>query len=330
MKKKFLVLGSNSFSGSNFIKYLLKKEYEVIGVSRSNEYNKIFLPYKNLHNIKQFKFFKVDINKNLSRLTKIVKKYKPNYVVNYIAQGMVSESWENPENWYSTNIVSQVKLYKNLSNFKFIKKFIHVTTPEVYGSTGQNLKENFNFNPSTPYAISRATTDTHLKRYFDNFKLPVIFTRTANVYGPGQQLYRIVPRTLLSARLRKKIKLHGGGLSKRSFIYIDDASAATYLILLKGKIGNTYHISTNNIILIKDLVKKISKIAKVKFNKLVKVSDDRVGKDKLYSLSSAKIKNELKWKAKVNLQKGLTKTLIWIDENINKLKKRNLDYIHKK
>jgi dTDP-glucose 4,6-dehydratase len=250
--------------------------------------------------------------------------------VNYIAQGMVSESWENPENWYSTNIVSQVKLYKNLSNFKFIKKFIHVTTPEVYGSTGQNLKENFNFNPSTPYAISRATTDTHLKRYFDNFKLPVIFTRTANVYGPGQQLYRIVPRTLLSARLRKKIKLHGGGLSKRSFIYIDDVSAATYLILLKGKIGNTYHISTNNIILIKDLVKKISKIAKVKFNKLVKVSNDRVGKDKLYSLSSAKIKNELNWKAKVNLKKGLTKTLIWIDENINKLKNKNLDYIHKK
>ena len=147
MKNKFLVLGSNSFSGSNFINLLLKKNCEVVGISRSNEYNEIYLPYKKSLNLKSFKFFKIDINKDLNKILQVVKKFKPKYVVNYIAQGMVSESWLNPENWYSTNIVAQVKLYKKLSNFRFIKKFVHVTTPEVYGSQNSTITENFNFKP---------------------------------------------------------------------------------------------------------------------------------------------------------------------------------------
>ena len=120
MKKRFLVLGSNSFSGSNFINFLLKKNCEVVGISRSNEYNEIYLPYKKSLNLKSFKFYKIDINKDLNKILQVVKKFKPKYVVNYIAQGMVSESWKNPEHWYNTNIVSQTRLYKYLSGFKFI------------------------------------------------------------------------------------------------------------------------------------------------------------------------------------------------------------------
>ena len=330
MKNKFLVLGSNSFSGSNFINLLLKKNCEVVGISRSNEYNEIYLPYKKSLNLKSFKFFKIDINKDLNKILQVVKKFKPKYVVNYIAQGMVSESWLNPENWYSTNIVAQVKLYKKLSNFRFIKKFVHVTTPEVYGSQNSTITENFNFKPSTPYAISRAATDTHLKKFFENFKLPVTFTRTANVYGPHQQLYRIVPRALLFSKLDKKIKLHGGGLSKRSFIYIDDASEATYLVSTKGKAGDTYHIATNKIISIKTLDKKISKITKKKYYNLVNNTKDRVGKDKSYNLNSKKIRKELHWQDKTDIDTGLAKTLLWINNNITKLKKEKLNYIHKK
>jgi len=330
MKKKFLVLGSNSFSGSNLINFLLEKNCKVVGISRSSEYKKVYLPYKNSLNIKNFKFYKININTNLKKLNLIVKKFKPQYIINYIAQGMVSESWINPEDWYNTNVVSQVKLYKELSKFKFIKKFVHVTTPEVYGSVSGKIKENFNFNPSTPYAISRATTDLHLNKYFKNFKLPVIFTRTSNVYGPHQQLYRIVPKTLLCLRLNKKIDLHGGGASKRSFIFIEDASAATYLVSIKGKIGNTYHISTDQIISIKNLVKKVSKITKTNFNNLTNMTKDRIGKDNLYNLNSTKIKKELKWKSKINIDEGLRKTLQWIDNNFSNLSKEKANYIHKK
>ena len=330
MKKKFLVLGSNSFSGSNFINYLLKKNCRVIGVSRSKQYSDVYLPYRSSPNLNLFKFYKLDINSNLEKFLLLVKKFKPNYVINYLAQGMVSESWLNPEDWYKTNIVGQVKIYKELSNFKFIKKFIHVTTPEVYGSIKGKTKENFNFSPSTPYAISRATLDVHLKKYYEKFKLPIIFTRTANVYGPWQQLYRIVPKAILLAKLKKKIDLHGGGLSKRSFIYINDASEATYLISLKGKIGSTYHISTNKIISVKNIVKMISGITKIKFNKLVNITQDRIGKDSMYNLNSNKIRKELNWKPKTNLREGLIQTLKWIDNNIAFLRHQKLHYIHKK
>ena len=328
--KKYIILGSNSFSASNFINFLLKKNCKIVGISRSKQYNDTYLPYRSSSNIKLFKFYQLDINSNINKFLSIVKKFKPHYVINYIAQGMVFESWFSPEDWYKTNVVSQVKIYRKLSYFKFIKKFIHVTTPEVYGSTKKKTKENFNFNPSSPYAISRATLDVHLKKYYENFKLPIIFTRTANVYGPCQQIYRIVPKTLLFARLKKKIDLHGGGLSKRSFIYIDDASAATYMISIKGKVGNTYHISTNKIISIKKLVNIISKLTKTNFHKLVRVTSDRIGKDDSYNLSSKKIRNELKWRPKTKLNEGLKKTLRWIDDNINFLNKEKVHYIHKK
>jgi dTDP-glucose 4,6-dehydratase len=247
-----------------------------------------------------------------------------------MAQGMVSESWLTPEDWYKTNVLAQVKIYRELSNFKFIKKFIHVTTPEVYGNIKNKTKENFNFNPSTPYAISRATLDMHLNKYYEEFRLPIVFTRTANVYGPCQQLYRIIPKTILSARLNRKIDLHGRGLSKRSFIYIDDVSTATYLISIKGQVGSTYHISTNNIISIRNLIKIISKMTKIKFKKLVSITQDRIGKDSVYNLSSKKIRKELNWKPKTNLYKGLIETLKWIDSNITFLKQHKFHYIHKK
>ena len=328
--KKFIVLGSNSFSGSNFVNFLLRKNCEVIGISRSKQYNAVYLPYMSSLNINLFKFYKLDINENLKKFLSIVKKFKPHYIVNYIAQGMVSESWLSPEDWYKTNVVAQVKIYKELSKFKFVKKFIHVSTPEVYGNTKSKTKESFNFNPSTPYVISRSTLDLHLKRYYENFNLPVVFTRTANVYGPGQQIYRIVPKAFLSARLKKKINLDGGGSSKRSFIYIDDASTATYLVSTRGKVGSTYHISTDKIVSIRKLVKIISKMTKIKFQRLVNITSDRTGKDVSYNLSSKKIRQELNWKPRINLEDGLTKTLRWIDYNSIFLKKEKFHYIHKR
>ena len=329
-KKTFIVMGSNSFSGSNFVNFLLNKKHRVIGISRSREIQKDFLPYENNENYNLFTFKKVDINKNVKYLKKIILKYKPSIVVNYIAQGMVAESWNNPEDWYMTNIISQTLVYKELAKFKFIKKLIHVTTPEVYGSTSNKIRENYNFKPSTPYAISRATMDMHLYKFFQNYKLPVIFTRTANVYGPGQQLYRIIPKSFMCSKKGIKLNLHGGGTSLRSFIYVDDASRATYLISEKGKIGETYHISTRNFISIKELVKKIAKIQNLSFNKLCKISSDRVGKDHSYKLSSSKLSKKLKWKPSIGINKGLLLTKTWIDDNYVRLKKLKLQYQHKK
>ena len=330
MNKKFLVIGSNSFSGAQFIKYLLQNDNNVIGVSRSQELNNVYLPYKWEIDNKDYKFFPIDINHELDELIKILKEFEPEYIVNFAAQGMVAQSWETPQDWYQTNVVGQVRLHDQLRKLKFLKKYVHVTTPEAYGSTDGWIKESFNFAPSTPYAVSRAACDLHLMSFYKAYNFPVVFTRAANVYGPGQQLYRIIPRTMLYARLGKKMKLHGGGLSIRSFIYMDDVSSATSKIAIDGVAGESYHISTKDTITIRGLVEKICELTNTSFEDLVEVSEDRLGKDQAYLLDSNKLRNIFSWQDKINLEKGLSATLSWIDCNLDILKSLPADYIHKK
>jgi dTDP-glucose 4,6-dehydratase len=328
----FLVIGSNSFSGATFIKYLLKKGDSVIGISRSDEPDKVFLPYRWFENLDDnFEFIQFDLNTNLNEIIKLVISRQPDYIVNFAAQGMVAESWLTPEDWYQTNVVSQVKLHDALRKIECIKKYIHVSTPEVYGSSdGGWIKENYNFAPSTPYAVSRAACDLHLLSFFKAYAFPVIFTRAANVYGPGQQLYRIIPRTILAARLGVKLNLHGGGVSVRSFIHMNDVSSATYKIAQYGLPGETYHISTNQTISIKDLVKKICSLTMVKYKDIVDETEDRLGKDQSYLLDSDKLRKELIWSEEKNLDSGLKETLSWIDQNLNNLKSMSMNYEHKK
>lgn len=325
----FLIIGSNSFSGAQFIKYLLENGNNVIGVSRSNEINDVYLPYKWGNKMENFKFYSIDINQQLAELVEILNDFKPEYIVNFAAQGMVAQSWETPQDWYQTNVVGQVKLHDQLRKLKFIKKYVHVTTPEAYGSTDGWIKESFNFAPSTPYAVSRAACDLHLMSFFKAYNFPVVFTRAANVYGPGQQLYRIIPRTMLYVRLGKKMKLHGGGLSTRSFIHMDDVSSATYKIAIDGISGESYHISTNDTTTIRGLVEKICELTKANFTDLVEVSEDRLGKDQAYLLDSTKLRENFNWQDKINLEQGLIDTLLWVDNNIEILKSLPADYIHK-
>ncbi len=328
-KSLFFILGSNSFTGSNFVKFLIRKKHKVICTSRSKEPKQQFLAYekKNAYST----FYQLDINKNLKKIINLIKKKKPNYIINFSSQSMVGQSWYHPIDWYNTNVISSVKLIEGIKNIKFVKKFVHISTPEVYGSTKYNLKENFNFNPTTPYAISRACFDNHLISMFKYFDFPVVFTRASNVYGPCQGLYRIIPASIISATSNNKLKLEGGGNSMRNFIYVEDVVNATYKIALKGKTGETYHISSNQIISIKNLVKKVFKISKSeKYKTNVNLTLERVGKDKVYFLNSNKLRKELGWRPKVNLDEGIKKTLAWFNQNKKEIIKANKYYIHKK
>ncbi|MFC2118138.1 GDP-mannose 4,6-dehydratase [Bacteroidota bacterium] len=328
--EKIAVIGSNSFSGATFVRYLLEKGHDVLGFSRSQELEDVFLPYKWFEKRQgKFYFEQANLNSDLEKLIGILIREKPGYIVNFAALGMVAQSWEKPEDWYQTNVVAEVNLHDQLRKLDFIKKYVHVTTPEVYGSTNGWMQESFNFNPSTPYAVSRAACDLHLKSFFSAYNFPVVFTRAANVYGPGQQLYRIIPRTILYARLGKKLSLHGGGFSERSFIHMNDVSDATYRVALNGTIGETYHISTRETISIRNLVKKICEFIEVNFSDIVEESEDRLGKDQSYLLNSEKIRLELGWKDNINLNEGISTAIKWIDNNLDLLKTLPHKYIHK-
>lgn len=328
--KKILVIGSNSFAGSSFISYLLDKGNLVYGVSRSPELEKSFLAYKNNKKLKNFKFSICDLNKDkdLKKIIKQIKKNKVDYVVNFAAQGMVAESWIKPEDWYKTNILSNSKLIKELQKLK-LKKYLNFSTPEVYGNTPKKIKESNNFYPSTPYAISRAAQDMNLLAYRKFFNFPAVFTRTANIFGPYQQLYRIVPKAIMCAKKKLPLQLHGGGLSIRSFILMDDVNEALYKILIdKKNVGETYHISTNKFISIKNLVELI--FIKLKADKkLINIVSERKGKDHGYLLDSSKLRKKYSWKDKSSLEKGIDNTIDWIEKNYSTFKLKNLNYKHK-
>ena len=335
-KNKILVIGSNSFSGSHFVKKALSSGYEVMGISRSEEPLTAFLPYKwpndkdNVCVNQKFIFKKYDLNSDLLKILEDVDSFRPGYVVNFAAQGMVAESWLNPTHWYKTNVVSQVAFHDELRKRSFLEKYVHITTPEVYGSTDEGwIDEKKRFSPSTPYAVSRAACDMHLKSFHKAYDFPVVFTRAANVYGPGQQLYRVIPRAVLSARSGKEMFLHGGGHSIRSFIHINDVVEATLRLMVEAQPGSTWHLSTRESISIRSLIEKICDLCNVQFNNIVTLSEERLGKDQNYLLESSLIREKFGWSDKIDLITGIKETISWVDENYDLLCKLPWNYLHK-
>ncbi len=330
MQNKLLVIGSNSFSASNFIDYNLNIDKEIFAVSRSKEISDVFLPYKTNKNIHNITYQQFDLNKDINRIISLIKKEKISHIVNFAAQSMVGESWNTPQDWFMTNTVSSINFHNQLKNIDFLDKYIHISTPEVYGSCEGLIKESINYNPSTPYATSRAAADMSLKNFYDTYNFPVIFTRAANVYGEHQQLYRIIPKAIISFLSKKKLPLHGGGHSIRSFIHMDDVSSATTKIMEKGKLGSIYHISTKQNISIRKIVETVAKQLEVNFEDNVIISEDRKGKDGAYLLDSSKLRDELSWNDNISLENGIEKTISWVKDNYEQLLKQPMNYIHKK
>lgn len=331
MSGRIAVIGSNSFSGSSFVRYCLEQGLDVLGASRSAEPAACFLPYRWLPATAQsrFRFLQADLNCDLEKLMTGLDAFRPDYVVNFAAQGMVAQSWVTPEHWYETNVVGNVKFHNQLRKASWLRKYVHVGTPEVYGSTSALIDESAPFNPSTPYAASRAACDLHLRTFLQQYQFPVTWTRAANVYGPGQQLYRIIPRTILFIKLGKKLSLHGGGHSVRSFIHIDDVAAATLAIARNAPAGECYHLSTDRFISIRDLVQMICSMMNTPFEQVAEVSEDRPGKDAAYLLDSRKARTTLNWKDTVALEEGVRATIDWVNTHFAEIARQPLDYIHK-
>lgn len=331
MSEKIVVIGSNSFSGASFVAAALKSGAEVIGISRSPEAAAVFLPYRWLERglLERFRFYSFDLNHDLDAIMAVIHEWKPDFVVNFAAQSMVAESWRNPDHWMLTNLVANVRFHEMLRRCDFLNKYVHVSTPEVYGSCEGLVQENTSYNPSTPYAVSRAAADMSLMTFFKAYSFPVVFTRAANVYGPGQQLYRIIPRTILFFLTGRKLQLHGGGHSVRSFIHIRDVADGTLRVARKAEPGQIYHFSTTRNISIRTVVEMIAEQLNVPLSDCVEVVGERLGKDSAYLLDSSKAREELGWEAQISLEQGIEETIGWIRDNLDELCRQPTDYIHK-
>ncbi|MEM9015686.1 MAG: GDP-mannose 4,6-dehydratase [Verrucomicrobiota bacterium] len=331
-ENSILVIGSNSFSGSSFVRWLLRNsDSRVIGVSRSSEPVLPFRPYHwdDSSAGGRFQFHQFDLRHHVDEIAELTASEGITHVVNFAAQGMVAESWLKPEDWYNTNTVANVLLHNRLRTISSLEKYVHVSTPEVYGSTDGLIPETRSYFPSTPYATSRAACDMSLHNFFENYGFPVVWTRAANVFGPGQQLYRVIPRMIMAILTGKKLQLHGGGHSIRSFIHIDDVAAATWAIAKGADPGNIYHISTDRFISIRDLVALVCERMGEDFSSHTEEAPERDGKDQAYLLDSTKLKDKFNWEAGITLEEGIDQTIAWIREHEGSLNKMSLDYVHK-
>ena len=266
------------------------------------------------------------MNKDFEQIKRLISEVQPSIVVNFSAQGMVAESWKAPLDWYNTNLMSQVRLHEFLRTARFLKKYV-MSLREVYGDTKDWISESSSFFPSTPYAVSRAACDMHLLSFFKTYRFPVTFTRAANVYGPGQQLYRIIPRAIIASQKGEKFELHGGGTSRRSFIHIDDVVNATQLIA-----ENEYwrHLSYIDQQIAFDIgtCTISSRYARQSQDDICNTSDERMERI-AHMLNSSKLRNELNWTDKISLEDGLDRVSGWVTEHFDVILKSTKEYAHK-
>ena len=324
----FLVLGSNSFSGATFVATALEAGADVVGVSRSPEPDGALLPYRwGPHD--RFTFHALDFNRDLDRIEAVIRERRPEYIVNFAAQSMVAQSWQHPDHWYQTNVVATARLVDRLKQLDFLQKFVQISTPEVYGSTSGLVRETAPFNPSTPYAVSKAACDMNLLAYKNAFGFPVAFTRAANVCGPGQPLYRIMPRTVFCILTGQKLKLEGGGTSVRSFIHMRDVAEGTLEVARRGTPGDVYHLATDQNQTIREVVEEICRQMGARFEDCVETTPPRLAQDPAYLLDCTKARTEFGWRPKRSVADVIAETIDWMKKNLDRLKKIPADYVHK-
>jgi dTDP-glucose 4,6-dehydratase len=328
MAERFLVIGSNCFSGATFAAHLLDQGFEVLGISRSPEPPDCFLPYTwGPHD--RFRFVQADLNTDLDRIVELVQAWRPPYVANYAAQGMVPQSWSDPAQWFQTNTLAMVRLHERLRGCSFLKKYLQVSTPEVYGNTAGAVREDANYSPSTPYAASKAACDLSLLAFFKGYGFPVVFTRSANVCGPGQQLYRIIPRTILSILLGRRLGLEGGGASRRSFIHMRDVADGQLRALRDGEPGEIFHLATDRVVSIRELVEIICGMLGARVEDYVDAVEGRRGGDGAYLLDCTKARTQLAWAPQRSLEDAICETIAWVQRNLPQLREWPPEYVHK-
>ena len=258
-------------------------------------------------------------------MIKLINSLKPDYIIDFAAISVVNQSWEYPQVYFDTNVKYKLEIFKNLGKFNFLKKYILISTPEIFGNTTKSLKENSNnFNPSTPYATSKLCTEFLLKNYSKNFNVPFIITRFSNFFGPGQPIYRLIPKIIECINKKKKFPLEGGGSTKRNFIFSYDFSSGIYKTIINGKKNSIYHFAGNDYYKIADITKIICQLKSYSYSKLIKITAQRKGQDIIYKLNSTKTKKELKWKPLYSLKKALIQV---INYGAGKFSKENLVYI---
>ena len=316
---KLLVTGGLGFIGSNFILNTLKND-EKISITNidaellGSDHNNLL----ELKNSSNYHFVKGNItNRNL--MEKLIES--SDIVVNFAAESFVDRSILDANQFLVSNIRGTYTILEILRKQK--KRFIQISTDEVYGSLeNDSAIEEYRFNPSNPYAATKASAELLVNSFVKTYDLDCVITRCTNNYGPRQFYEKLIPKTIFLANNNKKIPIYGKGKNIRDWIFVDDHCDAVYNVLMNGESGQSYNISANNEIDNISLVKKILEIMD-KSSDLINFVEDRPGHDLRYSLDSTKIRNSLGWNNKTNFDDAIRKTIDWV------LNQSDIQNVHK-
>jgi len=308
---RLLVTGGLGFIGSNFILKTLdeNKDIEIVNIDAQLDGSNI----KNLQNLKNsrnYEFVKGNIT-NKKFMEEQIEKCDA--VVNFAAQSFVDRSINDANPFLVSNIRGAFTILDIITKQK--KRMIQISTDEVFGSLSEGTAdEKSKFNPSSPYAATKAAAELIINSYSVTYGSDVIITRCTNNYGPRQFAEKLIPKTIILANQNHKIPIYGNGSNIRDWIYVDDHCDAVSSVLFNGVSGKSYNISANNEIDNLTIVKKILNIMD-KSEDLIEFVEDRPGHDFRYSMDSKKITSELNWKTKLSFDKGLEKTIQWYLDN---------------
>jgi len=309
---KLLVTGGLGFIGSNFIKYILKKHNDasVINIDKcsygSNEAN-----LRDITNNPRYSFIKGDIC-NFDLIKNLVNDV--DFIINFAAETHVDRSVSNPRPFIESNFIGAFTLLEAVRRYNQKVKLIHISTDEVYGDIIiGSFKEGDRLRPSSPYSASKAAADLLIHAYHRTYGVNAIIIRCTNNFGPYQFPEKLIPKTIIRAKLGLKIPIYGSGKNIRDWIYVVDHCRAIELLMEKGAPGEIYNISSGNELMNIEVVKKILKIMD-KGEEYIEFVEDRPGHDIRYSLDSTKIRN-LGWKPIYSFEEALKKTVKWYLDN---------------
>lgn len=307
---KILVTGGLGFIGSNFILQFLNKypKSKIINVDAelpgSSHMNLIQLKNNN------YSFIKGNIT-NAKLMDKLVSKV--DVVFNFAADSYVDRSVSNPKPFVDSNFIGVYTILEAIKKHR--KKLVQISTDEVFGSLKSgSANEKYLLNPSSPYASTKASAELLINSYVKTYNCEAIITRCTNNYGPRQFPEKLIPRVIVLALKDKKIPIYGAGKNIRDWIFVDDHCEGVMKVSIKGKVGESYNISSSNEIDNLTIVRKILEFLGKPFDLIYHV-EDRPGHDFRYSLDSTKIRKELEWKPSHSFEKGLEYTIKWYVEN---------------
>ena len=260
--KKIIVTGGLGFIGSNLIELLIKKNYFVINIDKKT-YSSNFYNIKEFKNSKNYKFIKLDIKDK--KLINVLLKYKPSGIFNLAAETHVDRSIDNPRIFIKSNIVAVYNLLESFKKFTIRNKckLIHISTDEVYGDVLKGRSnEKYPYQPSSPYAASKAASDHLVSSYVRTYNLPAMITNCSNNYGPKQHPEKLIPKLIYNIFNNKPLPIYGEGKNSREWIYVKDHCEALLKVFLKGKIGEFYNIGSNKNLNNLEVTKTVKRIKK--------------------------------------------------------------------